>query len=241
MYRDTLKRLAKVVLTALVFDRGSRVQLLRHASQQVLGQVHQVMIIRIGLIEFQHGEFRIMPGRQPLVTKITINLVDLFITTDNQSFQIQFRCDTQKQVHVQRIVEGSERPCSGTTRNGLHHRCFDFQIAKPVQVLTNVLHNAAAHAKGVSRHIVHDEIDIALPVAGFLVGQTVKLFRQGPQRLRQHANRLGAHRQFTGFRPEQRTLGANDVAHVPALEGLVHTLGQCIPLQEQLDTAGHVL
>jgi hypothetical protein len=61
----------------------------------------------------------------------------------------------------------------------------------------------------------------------------VPLVGQRPQRLRQQPQLLDAHRQLAGLRPEQRALGADDVAHVPALERVVG-LAERGGLQEQL-------
>jgi hypothetical protein len=83
--------------------------------------------------------------------------------------------------------------------------------------------------------LVHDEIDIALPVAHLGVGEAVPLVGQRPQRLHEQADALGLDRQLTGAGPEQRALDAEDVADVPTLERLVDRLAHALALQVDLD------
>ena len=125
-------------------------ELLCHGPQQVFRQVHQVIEICIGLVKLKHGEFGIVPRGQPLVTEIPVNLVDPFKTTHHETLQIQFRRNTQEQVHVQRIMEGSKRPRDRPTRYRLHHRGFNLQKITCIEVLADVLNNLAAHPEGVA-------------------------------------------------------------------------------------------
>jgi hypothetical protein len=43
--------------------------------EQILSQVHQVAVITVSLVELEHGEFRIVLGRNSLVAKIPVDLV----------------------------------------------------------------------------------------------------------------------------------------------------------------------
>ena len=68
----------------------------------------------------------------------------------------------------------------------------------------------------------------------------MELVRQRPQRLHQQAQRVDLDRQLAGLGAHQRTLGGDDVADVPALEGIVRR-AQGRALQEQLHAPTHVL
>ena len=80
---------------------------------------------------------------------------------------------------------------------------------------------ARARPKDAAALLVDDQIDVALAIALLDVRKAMPLVRQRPQRLRQQAQLLDAHRQLAGLGPEQRAFGADDVADVPALERLV--------------------
>ena len=87
---------AEVDLVALVgHDRGSQ-HFLRDGAKQGFGEVHQVAVIPVGLVELDHGEFRVMPCGDPFVAKAAIDLEDLFQAADHQALEVQLRRDAQE-------------------------------------------------------------------------------------------------------------------------------------------------
>ena len=124
---------------------------------------------------------------------------------------------------------------------GLHHRRLDLEEVHGVEVAAQELHDPRAAPEHLAGFLVHDEVEIALPVAGFLVGEPVEFLGQRPQRLHQQLDLLRADRQLTGLRPEQPALRPDDVAEVPGLEGLVASSGNGSLLEEDLDLAAAVL
>ena len=89
-------------------------------------QIHQALIIRVGLIELEHGELRIVLSRDPFVAEIAIDFVDPVQAADNQPLQIQLRRDAQIQIHIERVVMRDERARRRASIDRLHHRRFDF-------------------------------------------------------------------------------------------------------------------
>ena len=185
LHRHAGKRFAEVVSLALINDLRGGKHLLRQPAQHFLGKVHEIAVIRIRLIEFKHGEFRIVARGQSFVAEIAVDLEDLFETAHHQALEIQFRGDTQKQLHVEGVMMRDKRPRRRTPGNRLHHRRFHFQKIPFQQETPDIAHRRRAHAKGLARRLVHDQIQIALPVLGFLIRQTVEFLRQGTQRLGQ--------------------------------------------------------
>src|SRR5215471_3918525 len=53
--------------------------------QHLLGELHEVAIVGVSLIELQHGEFRIMLCRDSLIAEISVDLVHTIESTDNQT------------------------------------------------------------------------------------------------------------------------------------------------------------
>ena len=62
--------------------------------QHHLGQAHQVLIITVSLIEFQHRELRIVLCGNPLISKASVDFVDPVETTHNQPLEIKFGSDS---------------------------------------------------------------------------------------------------------------------------------------------------
>ncbi len=68
----------------------------------------------------------------------------------------------------------------------------------------------------------------------------MEFLRQWPQGFGQQAQSLYLDREFAGLGPEQRSLGAQDIAHIPGLKLFVQAVRQRVLLDEQLNVAGQV-
>ena len=71
---------------------------------------------------------------------------------------------------------------------------------------------------------VHDQVEIALAIAGIGVGKSVELFRQRMQALAQKRDFLRVHGRFAGLGLEYKALYADHVADVVGFERLVRFL-----------------
>ena len=124
------------------------------------------------------------------------------------------------QVHVERIVVRLERPRQRAAGNRLHHRRLDFEIPARGHERADRGDHAASRLEDPARIGIDDEIEVALPVADFDVGQAVPLLRQRQQALREEVQPRRPDRELVGFRPEQTALDADPVAEVEQLEDL---------------------
>ena len=88
---------------------------------------------------------------------------------------------------------------------------------------------------------VYDQIDIALTIAHFLVGQAVELLRQRQKRLRQQRDLLRADAHFAALGAEHLAVHADDVADVIFLEAVVVLLIHLVLAGVELDAAGLIL
>jgi hypothetical protein len=75
-----------------------------HKRDHLLGDLHQVVIVGIGLVELQHGELGIVLRAHALVAEVAVDLVDAVQAADDQALQIELRRDAQKQIQVERVV-----------------------------------------------------------------------------------------------------------------------------------------
>ena len=121
-HRQAPEGLAEVVGRALVDQGGGPEHGLGHAAEQVLGEVHEVAVIGVGLVELHHGEFRVVAGGEPLVPEVAVDLVDPLEAADHQALEVQLRGDAQVELHVQGVVVGDEGPRRRPARDDVHHR-----------------------------------------------------------------------------------------------------------------------
>ena len=92
------------------------------------------MIVRVGLIELEHGELGIVLRRDAFVAEIAIDLVDALQAAHHQALQIQLRRDAQIQIDIERVVVRDERPRRRAAVEGLQHGRFHFQKAARLPV-----------------------------------------------------------------------------------------------------------
>ena len=69
--------------------------------EQLFVHFHQVAIVAVGLVEFQHGEFGVVLRRDAFIPEIPVDLVHPVKSADRQPFQIELRRDTQIKIDVQ--------------------------------------------------------------------------------------------------------------------------------------------
>ena len=176
------------------------------------------------------------------VTEVTVDFEYTLEATDHQTLEVQFRRDTQVHVEIQRVMVGDKRTRSGTARDHLHHRRFNFHKAAVHHELANTREDLRAYFKGVTGFIVRDEIQITLTIARFLILQAVEFIRQRTQCFGQQTQLGTVDRQFAGFGFEQFTFRAEDVAEVPFFELLVvNAFRQIVTGNVQLNAATHIL
>ena len=133
-----------------------------------------------------------------------------------------------------------ERPGDRPTRNRVHHRRLDFEEAAVDEEPADVVDGARSGAEHLAAALVHDEIDVAAPIAGLDVGEPVVLLRQRQQRLHEQPDRSRLHRQLVRPGAEHHPLDRNDVADVEPLEIRVLALGKIIAPHVDLDVSGNV-
>ncbi len=129
----------------------------------------------------------------------------------------------------------------GAARDRVHHRRFDFHEAVAAHIVADRLDDGRTGAEGKARFLVHDQVDVALAILHFLVGQAVELVGQRADGLGQQADFGGLDGQFAGAGLHQRADDAENIAQIPALEGSVGFLSHLVAGDVGLDAAGNVL
>jgi len=106
---QAMERLAQIDFAALIADDGGAQHFARDFGEQLLGEIHQVFVIPIGLVEFDHGELGVVARRNPFVAEVAVDLEHLLEAAHHQTLQVQLRCNAQIHFHVQRVVMCLER------------------------------------------------------------------------------------------------------------------------------------
>ena len=85
---------------------GSRAMAFGTEADHLLGQVHHIPVRCVGLVKLQHGEFRVVPGGDPLVSEVPIDFKYPLKSADHKALEIEFRGDAEEEFHTQGIVPG---------------------------------------------------------------------------------------------------------------------------------------
>ena len=189
----------------------------RHLLDEVLGQLHQVVIVGVGLVELEHGELRIVLGRNTFVTKVAIDLIDPVQTAHHQPLQIEFGRDTQVQRQIQRIMVSAKGPGGCSSGDGLHHRGLHLDVSALIEESSNRLEHLGPLDEDRAHIGVHEQIHVTLAVAKLYVGQAVILLRQGEHGLGQEGHLLDVDCQFAGAGAEDIAGNSDVVAQIEQL------------------------
>ena len=181
-----------------------------------------------------------MAGAHAFIAEISIDLVHAFKPTDDEALEVQLGRDAQEQIEIQRVVMRGERTRGGATGDVMHHRRLHFQKAPGVEPATERRNDPRTLEKHFARFRVDDQVDVTLTVTLLDIAQPVPFVGQRAQRFGEQAQVVDLDRQLAGLRTHQAAFRTDDVADIPALEGIVG-VAQRIRLQKQLQAAGHIL
>jgi hypothetical protein len=143
-HRQPVEALRKVDRDTLVGDAQRAENLLRHFPDQRLGEVHQVVVVLISLVELEHRELGVVPRRDAFVAEVPVDLEHLLHAADDEPLEIELGRDPQKELHVERVVVRAERAGRGAAGDRVHHRRLDFEIAAADEEFADRLHDLRA-------------------------------------------------------------------------------------------------
>ena len=234
-HRHARPRAFHVDFLALILNLERAADLLGHIDIHLFDEIHDLMIIRIRLIQLDRGEFRVVAGIHALVAEDTADFVHLVKAADDQALEVQLSLDAQIHRDIQRVVMRHKRAGIRADFDRLKNRRIDLQEALCVEELTQRLENLAALDERVLDLRIDDGIDIALTIAHILVAQTVPLLRQHAQRLAQQRQAVGVNGHLTRLGAENDALDAEDIADIHRLEIGVHVLADILAADIRLN------
>ena len=205
-----------------------------------LGERLHALEIGEGAVSLHRGELGVVGEVHTLVAEDAADLENALKAADDAALEVQLGGDTQVAFLIERVEVRDERLGSSSALDGLQDRGLDLHVAIGLHKAAERGEDLRALAEGLANVVVGDQVDIALTIAGLLVGETVKL-------LGQRANGLGQQRRALGGNGKLATLGAHDhaghakdIAKVEGLERIPGGLVHIVDAAEQLDLAGRV-
>ena len=125
-------------------------------------------------------------------------------------------------------------------RHGLQNRRFDFQKTALFQKSTRFAKNCNPLEKNGARLFVRDQIEITLAITRFDILQPMPLFRQRPQRFREHFELLDLQCRLAGFGQETFAFHADEIAQIEQLEKIDNLRANFFGVDVNLNPAGRV-
>ncbi len=180
-HRPAAERRAQINRLIVPGQRRGGEHRLGDIADQVLGQVHDLVVGGIGLVQLQHREFRIVPGRDALIAEVAVDLVDTLQATDHQALEVQLGRHAQVQLQVQRVVVGHKGLGGGAAGDVMHHRRLHFEEAPRVEPLAHGADDLRTLDEDLARIRRDDQVDVALAVSLLHVRQAMEFVGQRPQ------------------------------------------------------------
>ena len=212
-----------------------------HMAVHGFRQIHHAVIIGVGLIKLHQCKFRIVLGVQPLIPEDAADLVNPLHASDNQSLQIQLQRNAQFNIFIQCVVVGLERSGCRTACIGHQHGSLHLQKALSVEITPDGGNDFGSQDKGPLAFLIHDQIDITLPVAQICIGKTMELFRENLQRFGKKSDFFGMNGNFSRLCFKDMPLDPDDVADVKLLECLIGFRSNLVPGHIALNVAFQIL
>jgi hypothetical protein len=139
---------------------------------------HDVFVIGIGPVAFEHREFGIVPGRNAFIAEVAVDLEHLVGQPgDQRALEIEFRRDAQVHVELECVVVRLEGLGRGAAIDGMQHRRLDLHEAVILHEAADAGDDLRALLETQLRIGVGQDVEMALAVAQLDVGQTRATFR----------------------------------------------------------------
>mmetsp|Transcript_6962 Transcript_6962/g.23963 ORF Transcript_6962/g.23963 Transcript_6962/m.23963 type:complete len:492 (+) Transcript_6962:1135-2610(+) len=158
-----------VVAVGMVLHLVRPGHLEHHLGDHLLGHRHQVIVIRVGLVELHRGELGVVSHVNAFVTELPANLVHAVHSSNDEHLQVQLGGDAHEEVHVEVVVVRDEGLGGRASRDHVHHGSLHLDEFPLVQERAHELDNLAPGDEGVPALGVDHEVQVALPVPRLLV------------------------------------------------------------------------
>ena len=182
------------------------------------------VVVAVGLVCLDHGEFRGVGGVDALVAEVAVDFEHAVDAADEATLQEQFRRDAQVEVQVEGVHMRGERTGRGAAVHGLQHRSFDLEEVMVGEGFAQRGDGLGTVAHHVADLLVRDHADVRLAGTSVFVQLLVQR-RQRLQRLGRDGPFGGEHGQFAGLGGDHAALDEQVVAQIDQLLELLQGVG----------------
>mmetsp|Transcript_13985 Transcript_13985/g.41160 ORF Transcript_13985/g.41160 Transcript_13985/m.41160 type:complete len:210 (-) Transcript_13985:468-1097(-) len=189
-------------------------ELEHHGGEELLRELHEVVVVRIGPVELTGGELRVVRHVDALVPKEPANLVDAVEAADHQHLEVELGGYPHVELAVQLVVVGLEGPRRGAAGHHVEDGRLHLDEGVKVEVAPQVVDRARAHEEDVARRPVHEEVQVALPVPKLLIREAT--LGEEVQARGEHLNLRGEERKLALLGLAREAACADNIA---ALDG----------------------
>ena len=165
----------QVELPAAVGEPGRPGRHHRQLRHQLLGELHEVDVVGVGLVQLEHGELGVVAGGDALVAEHPSDLEHLLEAAHHQPLEVELGGDAQVEVEVEGVVVGDEGLGQGPAGDGVEDRRLHLHEAPVLQPAAEQADHPAAEEERVAGLGRGEQVDVALAVAGVGVGEAVPL------------------------------------------------------------------
>ena len=157
---------SEVNLVSLIGNARRAQHLLGCIGDHLFGHLHDVVVIGVGLVEFQLRELRVVLLGDALVAEVLADLVDSFVAADDQPLEVELIGDAEVEVLIQDVMMGDKGPGRRPAVDGLQNGRLHLQEPSLVQETAQRTDNVGSDHKNPSHFFIGDEVQVALPIAG---------------------------------------------------------------------------
>ena len=196
--------------------------------------------VGVGAIGLHGGELGVVREVHAFVAEDAADFEHALEAADQQALEVQLGSDAQVVFLVERVEVRDERLRGGTALDGLQDGGFDLHVAVGFHVAAEGRQNGRTLAEGFANVFVHDEVHIALAVAGLFVREAVEFLGQRADGLREQLDIARSNGELATLRAHDDAFHVDDVAQVELAEQLPICLVHVVDAAEQLDVGGRV-
>jgi len=209
-------------------------------GEKLFGEAHQIVVRRVGLVELEHRELRVVLGGDALVPEILVYLEHPVHPPHQEPLEVQLRGDAEEEIHVQGVVMGDEWPGGGAAHNLVEHGRLHLYESPVREKRPHGGDNPGSGLEDRAYVRIDHQIHVAPTVAGLHVRQPVPFLRQGPKPLDQKPHGADVDRQLVGLGAKGLALHRDDIPDVQLL-GVGEYLPQSVLLKKDLYAMGVIL
>ena len=195
-------------------DEGRAERVERDLLEHRLDPLHRIVEVGVRLVPLEHRELGLVLVRDALVAEVLADLVHALEPSDDQSLEVELGRDAQVEIRVELVRVRHERVRERAAVPGLEDGRLDLDEPLGIEVAADRRNDLRAQDEEVARLLVHEQVEVALAVAGLRVGQAVERVRERAAIASEHRQLVDGERRLPAARLRRATGDADHVAEV---------------------------